>query len=69
MTDLELANAIIEEYSRYTEYHNLAEYRLACAYLKQKQEIEDYKALLRIVYKCPINPDMVTAILKKWEAK
>ena len=33
------------------------------------KEIEDYKSLLRLVYKQPISQEMVTKVLKKWEEK
>ena len=34
-----------------------------------KEEIEDYKSLLRLVYKQPISAEMVDKVLKKWEEK
>ena len=34
-----------------------------------RKEIEDYKTLLRLVYKQPISQEMVTKVLKKWEEK
>ena len=34
-----------------------------------RNEIEDYKSLLRLVYKQPISQEMVTKVLKKWEEK
>ena len=36
---------------------------------KLKEEIEDYKSLLRLVYKQPISQEMVAKVLKKWEEK
>jgi len=39
------------------------------SYIKQHQEIEDYKSLLRLVYKQPISQEMVDKVLNKWEEK
>ena len=38
-------------------------------YHDELSEIEDYKSLLRLVYKQPISQEMVTKVLKKWEEK
>ena len=69
MTDLELAIDVIEYYSTHNDDIDTAEYRMCSAYLKKCEEIEDYKSLLRLVYKQPISAEMVDKVLKKWEEK
>ena len=36
---------------------------------KSLEEIEDYKSLLRLIYKQPISVEMVDKVLNKWEEK